>query len=364
VASTHAWILTSIFLLRVLPVFPSGPVDRLTRRPIVETVSFPAPQGASSGDLYRPPTPGPHPAVLVCLGVVPFAVDHPQVERLGQALARSGLAALLYWSPSMRDLRLEADDAGAIALAYDWLIAQPHVDPARSGLLGTCVGGAFALLAAARDEIRERVAFVLAFAPYSSMWTLAADIASQSHDAGTGRRAWPVDQRTQAVFLRTLTAALPADEAALLREAHALERPEPPRALSPEGGAVHRLLTAGSYEDATAALARLPQPMRAQLDALSPLHVLPALEAPLVVFGHDRDDLVIPVGESRRLSAALRGRAGVEYTEFTFFQHLEPRRLPLARLARELFRFTRYVYPLFGATSPPAARSRASSRVR
>ena len=56
-------------------------------------------------------------------------------------------------------------------------IEQPDVDPARSGFLGTCVGGAFGLMAAADPRIRDRVAFVAAYAPYASMWTLARDIA-------------------------------------------------------------------------------------------------------------------------------------------------------------------------------------------
>jgi dienelactone hydrolase len=176
----------------------------------------------------------------------------------------------------MRDLRLEAADADAIALAYDWLIARPFVDPSRSGLLGTCVGGAFALLAATRAVIRERVAFVVAFAPYSSMWSLAADIASRTHDPGTGRREWAVDQLTHAVFVRTLTAALQPAEAALLRERNT-PAAEVVACLSPEAHAVHRVLTAGTHGEASEALAALPAAMRAELDALSPLHVLEKL---------------------------------------------------------------------------------------
>jgi hypothetical protein len=50
--------------------------------------------------------------------------------------------------------------------------------------------------------------------------------------------------------------------------------------------------------------------------------------------------------------AALAGRAGVRYTEFTMFQHLDPTkaRLPPAALARELVTFVRSVYPLFRQT--------------
>ncbi len=67
------------------------------------------PLGEVEGDLYRPSTGGPHPGVVVCLGVVPFGVDHPQVPRLEDALARAAFVALIHWSPAMRDLHLEAE---------------------------------------------------------------------------------------------------------------------------------------------------------------------------------------------------------------------------------------------------------------
>lgn len=70
------------------------------------------------------------------------------------------------------------------------------------------------------------------------------------------------------------------------------------------------------------------------------------IHAPLIVLLHDRGDLVIPVGESRRLWFALSGRAGVHYTELQF-QHLDPTRLPLFRLVRELGKFFPAVYPMF-----------------
>src|SRR5688572_1786918 len=92
---------TATFFLKILPALPSAPVDWVTKRPLVERVSYPVRSGLAEGDLYRPAGSGYVPGILVCLGVVPFGVDHPQVARLGEALARSGFAALLYWSPTM-----------------------------------------------------------------------------------------------------------------------------------------------------------------------------------------------------------------------------------------------------------------------
>ncbi len=348
--SVSAFFRTVVFFLKVFPMIPSRPVDWVTPVPRVETVRYPTRSGTAQGEVYRPPGSGPHPGILVCLGVVPFEVDHPQVPVLGRALARAGFAALLYWSPSMRDFRLDPDDIENIALAYDWFIAQPYVDAARSGLLGTCVGGAFALMAAAHPLIRERVAFLSAYAPFSSMWTLARDIASASIANGEERAAWQVDQLTRRVFIHSLTAGLPPAEAARLRAAYLPpgEPLDPATGLSPDAQAVKRVLDTADAADAENALRRLPAELQARLEALSPLNYLDELRAPVIVLLHDRGDQLIPVGESRRLVAALAGKAGVQFTEMGF-AHLDPvkGRLPLRRLLGEFARFFAALQPLF-----------------
>jgi hypothetical protein len=312
-------------------------------------VRYPTRCGQAEGDLYRPSSGGPHPGIVVCLGVVPFGVDHPQVAVLGKALARAGFAALLYWSPAMRDFRLDPEDIENIALAYRWFSEQPFVDPARSGLLGTCVGGAFALMAAASPLIEDRVGFIGAYAPYSSMWTFARDIASATRSCGGGREPWQVDPLTRKVFIHSLTALLETGEAERVRSAFANESGHlDGRGLSEDGRAVYALLTALDADEAETALHHLPPIMQERLTALSPLNYLEGIHAPLIVLLHDRGDQVIPVGESRCLHSALAGHTGVHYTEM-LFQHLDPvkGKLPLFRLVRELGKFFFAVYPLF-----------------
>jgi dienelactone hydrolase len=316
----------------------------------VQRLAYPTSHGAVEGDLYRPPGRGPFPGLVVCLGVVPFGVDHPQIPRLGEALARSGFAALLYWSPHMRDFRLDPADIEDIALAYEALLAQPLIDPARSGLLGTCVGGAFALMAASSARIRERVAFVLAYAAYASVESLMRDVASASRGPVGSREAWAADPLTRKVFLHSLTAQLAPPEAQRLRDAYATRHPTVEvAALSHEGHVIEPLLTALDQTAATRALERLPATVRARLRELSPAAHVDRLLAPLVILLHDREDPVIPVGVSRRLRSLLAQQAGLRYTEFTVFRHLDPtkgqpRPLPLAL---ELVRFARAVYPVF-----------------
>jgi len=340
---------TMIFFLKVFPMLPSRFVDWVTETPVVEKVRYPSRSGPVEGELYRPPTDGPHPAILVCLGVVPFEVDHPQVPVLGKALARAGFATLLYWSPSMRDFILDPEDLENIPLAYNWLIQQPYIDPARSGLLGTCVGGSFALMAAAHPLIRDRVAFLSAYAPFSSMSTFARDIASATISNEDGLQLWQVDPLTQKVFVHSVTAVLKPDEAERLRSAFEDGSRQPVEGdLSEDGQAVFSLLAAMDKDEAEAALQKLPLEMQTRLTMMSPIIYLDDIHAPLVVLLHDRGDQVIPVGESQRLVTALKGHPGIHYTEMQF-SHLDPikGKLPFFRLLRELGKFFRAVYPLF-----------------
>jgi hypothetical protein len=342
---------SAVWLLKVFPMLPSRPINWVTPRPVVEQFRYPTSHGLTEGDLYRPSSTGPYPGMVVCLGVVPFGANHPQVPRLGEALARSGFAALLYWSPAMRDLRLDPADVENIASAYEALLARPDIDPARSGLLGTCVGGAFAMMGAASPRIRDRVNFVAAYAAYASMWTLARDVASASRYLDGQRDPWAVDQLTRRVFVRTLTALLQPAEAERLRETYAERdaRPEPLAGLSEAAREVVPLLTALDPSQADEALRRLRQTTQHRLNAMSPATYAGDIRAPLVVLLHDRDDVVIPVGESRRLRDLLAAHTRVRYAEFTVFKHLDPSKgnpSPLA-LGRELARFGLAIQPIF-----------------
>jgi dipeptidyl aminopeptidase/acylaminoacyl peptidase len=354
-----------VFILKALPA-TSGAIDRVTRAPVIERFTYSTPTGEGEADLYRPSSPGPHPGLVLTLGVVPAGVDHPQRARMGQALARSGFAALVHWSPAMRDVRLDPGDIGELASAYEALIEQPCVDPARSGMMGACVGGSFALMAAADPRIRDRLAFVSVYAPYSSMWTLARDVATASRVIDADREPWRTDPLVWKTYVRSLTERLDAGDAQRLRDAFqdrfawnasktvVIEAPThppiDPLGLSADGRAVLRLLTATDPEAVDLALDQLPSDMKALMTAMSPMTYLADIRAPLLVLLHDRRDHIIPVSESRRLWSALSGRPGASYTELGF-QHLDPTKLSPLRLARELPKLYSAVFPLYRQTT-------------
>jgi len=344
----------------------AGIIQRVTGRPVIGKLTFSTPLGPAEADLYRPPSRGPHPGIVVSLGVLPAGVVDPRTAMVAEALAGSGFAALLHWSPATRDLRLEPADLGPLVAAYQALIDQPAVDARRSGMLGVCIGGSFALIAAADPAIRDRVSFLAAHSPYSSLRTLAVDIASGTRTLGDELEPWDVDPLTWKVYVRSVTGWLGPEDARRLRDAFedriawnaaktAIVRSPvrgriDPGELSADGRAILRLLAAGA-DDVEDALRNLPAAATALLATMSPMTYVDDLAVPLIVLLHDRYDHMIPVGESRRLWAALSGRPGASYTE-TGLRHLRiPRGWSPLRVARELARAYLAWYPLFRATT-------------
>ena len=118
--SIRALSKAAVFVLKLFPMIPSRPVDWITPRPVVEKVRYPSATGEAEGDLYKPAGAGPFPGILVCLGVVPFGVEHPQVPVLGMQSWPGGeqSAAHRSMSPALSHSRLSLRSA-------------EHVRPAR-----------------------------------------------------------------------------------------------------------------------------------------------------------------------------------------------------------------------------------------
>jgi dienelactone hydrolase len=346
-------------------------VRHLTPSPTVGRFRFPTPGGPMEMEVYRPGKPGRHAAVVVCLGVLPVGVTDPRVAMVGEAFARAGLAALLYWSPSMRELRLDPADTDRLVAAFQALRHAPDVDAGRIGMFGVCVGGSLALVASARAEIRDGVRFVAAHAPYSSLRTLALEIARESRRLDGAGEPWAVDPLTWLAYVRCVTQWLNPADVATLRDAFESRitwnatgttivtrsvTPPGADALSPEGRLVLRLLIA-TGEDAKAALSALPARIAAMLDEMSPLTCVAEVTSPVILLLHDREDNVVPVTESRRLWAVIRKRPGAHYTELDLNHLRIPRGWSVAQIAREMVKGVAAWYPVFRAVSArPTAR--------
>ena len=244
-------------------------------------------------------------AALMFLGATRDGYDDAEAVKLGYALARTGFAVMFYWSETMGlEARLDAGEVTNVVAAFQHLAQQDFVDPERLGLAGFSVGASFALVAAADPRIADDIAFVNSFGGYYDLAGLIAQIAAGRALDGATEKPWEVDELTRKVFTNTLLAE-PAFDAS-----HALS----------EG--------VDSIPQARRLYGNLPASFRSDVDAVSPSHHIGQWSSnTLLRVMHDRGDDVIPVGESRRLVAALRrDRPDIEvyYTETDIFRHVVP----------------------------------------
>ena len=296
---------TVAFVGEMLP----GPVKAqrlLTPEPHRMTTTFLRHDGApDEAEVFVIPNGKKRAAVLIFLGATALGTDDPEAVKLGWALARTGFAVMFYWSETMGlEARLDAGEIPNVVAAFEHLARQEYVDPERVGLAGFSVGASVALAAAADPRIADDIAFVNSFGGYYDLAGLIAQIAAGRALDGATETPWEVDELTSKVFTNTLLAE-PSSNArnALLEGVHSIE----------EAGRVYECL---------------PASFKSDVDAISPSRYVGHWSGVTVIrVMHDRGDAVIPVGESRRLVAALRQeRPDVElyYTETDIFRHVIP----------------------------------------
>jgi hypothetical protein len=341
----------ALFVTQVVPAIPVKPLEWFTRPSVHERV-LPEESGLEGMvDLYRPRGDGPYPAVLLFLGAAPAGPDDPRVANLGDALARSGLVTMFYWSPGKLNLRIHPPDIHNLVSAYQLLQEQPYVDPDRVGMGGFCVGASFTLMAASQEEVRDHVTFVNAFGPYFDMVDLMRAIASESRFLDGQVRHWEVDWLALTVYENQLVATLDESEGQLVRRALTLRDDPALELLSPQGFAVYRLLTGVPLDEVDEVISRLPPPVLEEMAVVSPRTHIQGLRAKVLVM-HDREDALVPSEESRRLVAALDPGIEVRHTEFSLFQHVDPTRPvgPLT-LAMEAGKLASHMYAVFRVAS-------------
>jgi pimeloyl-ACP methyl ester carboxylesterase len=262
--SARALVVAAAFLLEFLSDGARPALTLLTAPPRADALGADTDRFQPGGFLTG------RPLVLVH-GLTPAGKDDPRVRRAARLLARAGFDVAVPTIPGLTRARLRPDDAAPVAAA---LAARPGT----ARIVSVSVGAGPAFLAAAQPGARDRVRLVLALGAYASAVELI-----RFHP--TGEYAWDGVRGRAA-------AEDPAVSRAVL-DANA-ELAEP---------ALRTALASGDADAVGRALAALPESTRHLLDAVSPVRVVAAVRAPIVLV-HGRDDPAVPFTESLRLAAA------------------------------------------------------------
>ena len=320
---------TGGFVFQVLPAIPVKPLEWFTASPIKEEVFFPQAQGKGVADLYRPRGRDTRAAVLLFLGVNPAGRDDERVVNLAEGLARSGMVVMVPWSETMTQFRIDPAEVDNLVNAFQYLRGLEYVDSERVGMGGFCVGASLATVAAQDPRIREEVAFINFFGGYFDVRDLLISIASRTRFNEDGQESWEPSDQTWKTFRNHLLESVESGEDREFLIGVFVDGKEPVPGdvedLSPSGATAHRLLSGVSVEEAGKLLSQLPEDFKENLKRISPSQNLGDLKAKMLIM-HDAKDNNVPSEESRRLTAALKERGDVRYTEFVFFQHMDPAR--------------------------------------
>jgi dipeptidyl aminopeptidase/acylaminoacyl peptidase len=247
--------------------------------------------------------------------------------RLAKSVARAGLVVML---PELEHLladEMVPEEIDEVVAAFQYLRAQPFVEPERTGIIGFSVGAGVGLVAASDPRISEDVALFGSFGGYYDLYDVitAANTETITNDGHQTR--WEPADKTLRVLRRSLIYYVdePQDRDVLTRIF--LEDDDSARreldGLSTESRAIFDILDNHDPARSAELFAALPPDDQAILRRLSPSAALDGLRAELIVM-HDRHDRYIPYVESRRLAEAARARVDVHYAEMDIFRHVDP----------------------------------------
>ena len=334
-------IISALILPDMLLDLPVRPVTWFTADPVVERVTIDYGSGRILADIYRPPDDDRHAAVLFSMGAPPLDLDDSRLVKLGEDVARAGIAMIIPFSTRLDAELLEPAEIDALVGVFQYAERQPYVDPDRIGYIGVSVGGSLALLAASDARIAERVNFVVSFGGYYNALDALLAIGSRRIAYDGLEEDWEPDSHTIEVMALQLIVELsdasdretlckafvdPGDRSRLCQAPIGREPVSPTdvASLTPEGRAAYDLMTGGALAGGDELLSRLPPATLSKLEALSPDQAIDGLRGEIYII-HDRGDAFIPYVESRRLRDALVGRERVHFTEVSLFEHVEPR---------------------------------------
>ena len=274
---------------------------------------------------------------------------------LADALARTGVVVMIPWSENMTKNKITVGEVDDLVRAFQYLRSHESVNPEKVGMSGFCVGASLTLVAAQDPRIKKSVRFVNFFCGYFDAEDLVKSVVTHSRFYGDTAEPWEPDSLSVRVVRAHLIQGIADPGDRQLLEAHFLTEDTVFTAAeslrSPGARTVFKLLSGPTPAEADVLIERLPAPIQRSLMGISPSTAIDELEARVLIM-HDREDRLVPSEESVRLFEALGKDSSVYYTEFAFFQHVDPTR-PVSPpvYVREGFKLFLHMYNFMRAMS-------------
>jgi dienelactone hydrolase len=281
---------------------------------------------------FYEPSGGVSRTVLLVPGIHSMGIEEPRLKGLAEDLAGTGVRVMTMALPDLQQYRVTPRSADVIEDAVLWMAEQARLAPdGRVGMVGISFAGGLSIVAAGRESVRDKAAFVLSFGGHGDLPRVLTYLATGKAPRVDGVETHPPHDYGLAVILYGLADyAVPAEQVPMLR--HGVET----FLLASQLTLVNMDQANATFQQARDMAKTMPEPAATLLtyvndrkvDLLGPIVVqylpklgaeseaasperAPAPPAAPVYLLHGDDDTVIPAAESAILGDYLR-RKGVE----------------------------------------------------
>lgn len=194
--------------------------DGVARAVTIESrQGVPTRHGEAAVQFYRPEGRVRR-SVLLVPGVHSMGIQEPRLTALARDLAASGFTVLTMALPDLVHYQITARSADVIEDAVGWMAAQPDLAPdGRVGVIGISFAGGLAIVAAGRERIRDKVAFVVSFGGHGDLQrTLHYLATGKAVEAPGVRTSPPHDYGVAVILYAAADRVVPPEQVQPLRE--------------------------------------------------------------------------------------------------------------------------------------------------
>jgi hypothetical protein len=352
---------------------------RANRAGPTENISIPTRSGELPARVYRPAR-GFSRAIVLVPGVHRDGIDEARLVGLAQDLAATGFGVITVASPDLQRFRITPAVTDDIEDAIYWASEQsPLAGDGKVGVLGVSFSGGLSIVAAGRDRIRNRVAFLVSFGGHGNLarvmhYLTSGEVVGDLEAARRSRvvqgaehvEVHPPHDYGVAVVLLTLASELvPPEQVKPLSTgiegfllASSLDMVDKPRAaaefarmrqyaetLAAPAATLMRYVNDRNVKDLGATLLPIVDRLadHPAMPSLSPERAPAPPVAPVFLL-HGADDNVIPSVETVLLGEYLNGRTPVVGLLSGLITHAEVNRAPTAAEVWRLASFWRQAF--------------------
>jgi len=320
-----------------------------TSKPIHQKISYIHKSKNIQADLYYLDQKKERKGVLISLGMNPAGRDDPRVINLANGFARIGFVVLIPWSQNLAENEIKKEDIDNIIGGIKYLETFPNIDKNNFGMAGFCIGASLVNIAAGKKEIEKQIAFINLFGPYYNLEDLLIQIRSKSAFYLNENRIWHSTELANSVankeILNLIESQKERTEVTMLLEKKEVLESELTK-LSSISKTVFNLLRTEDQSEFKKNLMNISDEKSKLLQVLSP-KFNDINEKAEIYLMHDLNDNVIPVEESRRFANALKENKNSTYTEFSFFDHVDPvLNSTILQTFQEFFKLFKHLYKI------------------